>query len=274
MSGWGFGVTLDNPSRFRRSGARYSTGGFHLIRKTACKLSTGLWLPVVGMLLGVSPTRAQSTAPAKPETAAKPDPAQVALSAVQTFYDQTRDVAADFFQTYVNKLYDRTDRSHGHVVFKKPGQMRWDYAKPNGKIIVASGGKLVVYEPGEEPGEKGQVLEQSFAEADLPQAMAFLLGTGRLVDDFNARLLDSAREGFAGGQVLELKAKKPSPHFDRILFYVENTPALRGLVRRMIIVDSSGNRNRFDFSSFKFNGGAPAAAFDYKPPADARRVHL
>ncbi|HEY2735396.1 MAG TPA: outer membrane lipoprotein carrier protein LolA [Polyangiales bacterium] len=216
-------------------------------------------------------TRAEPAAPTEP---AKPDPARQALAAVQTFYDQTRDVSAEFFQTYVNKLYDRTDRSQGHVVFKKPGKMRWDYAKPNGKIIVANQGKLVVYEPGDEPGDKGQVLEQSFAEAELPQAMSFLLGTGKLVDDFNVRLLDSAREGFPTGQVLELKAKKPSSHFDRILFYVENTTALRGLVRRMIIVDASGNRNRFDFSGFKFNSGTAEAMFDYKPPAEARRVHL
>jgi len=242
-----------------------------LIGKTARKLFVAFCL--VGSLAGsvwTSPTRADD--PATPLSA--PDAARLALSAVQTFYDQTREVSADFFQTYVNKLYDRTDRSHGHVVFKKPGKMRWDYAKPNGKIIVASNNKLVVYEPGEEPGEKGQVVEQNFADADLPQAMAFLLGTGKLADDFDARLLDSAREGFPNGQVLELKAKKPSPHFDRILFYVENTPALRGLVRRMIIVDSSGNRNRFDFAGFKFNAGTTEATFEYKPPADARRVHL
>jgi outer membrane lipoprotein carrier protein len=270
-----------------------------LIRKSARKLCSRPWLAGLLLLLLASAGRAQSGASAKPnatkpvapkpDATTKPDPAKsdaakpdganadaarVALSAVQTFYDQTHDVSAEFFQTYVNKLYDRTDRSRGHVVFKKPGQMRWDYAKPNGKIIVASHGKFIVYEPGEEPGEKGQVIEQSFAEADLPQALAFLLGTGRLADDFDARLLDSAREGFAGGQVLELKAKKPSAHFDRILFYVENTPALRGLVRRMIIVDASGNRNRFDFSGLKFNAGATQAMFDYKPPADARRVHL
>jgi outer membrane lipoprotein carrier protein len=216
-----------------------------------------------------------SAAPAATNpAAASSDAARTALASVQTFYDQTRDVSADFVQTYVNKIYDRTDRSRGHVVFKKPGKMRWDYAKPNGKVIVASNGKLLVYEPGEMPGESGQVLEQSFAEADLPQAMAFLLGTGKLIDDFDGRLLDAASEGFSNGQVLELKAKKASPHFERLLFYVESSPALRGLVRRLVIVDASGNRNRFDFSGFKFNSGTPESAFDWKPPAEARRVHL
>ncbi|MEY4579547.1 MAG: hypothetical protein RL701_4250 [Pseudomonadota bacterium] len=215
----------------------------------------------------VQPAQAQPVA-------ATGNAAQVALAAVQTFYDQTRDIAADFAQTYVNKLYDRTDRSRGHVVFKKPGKMRWDYAKPNGKVIVANGGKFLMFEPGDEPSDKGQVFEQTFAQSDLTQAMSFLLGTGKLADDFDAKLLDAAHEGFVTGQVLELRPKKASPHFDRLLFFVENTASVRGLVRRLVIVDAAGNRNRFDFSAFKFNAGTPESTFEWRPPADARRVHL
>jgi outer membrane lipoprotein carrier protein len=151
--------------------------------------------------------------------------------------------------------------------------MRWDYAKPNGKVIVAGGGKLLVYEPGDE-GEPGQVLEQGFKDSDLPQAMAFLMGTGRLETDFTFRLLDSAREGYPSGQVLELWPRKPNPHFERMVFYVESTPALRGLVRRLLIIDASGNRNRFDFSAFKFNTSVPEATFEWRPPAGVRQVHL
>ncbi|HTU64097.1 MAG TPA: outer membrane lipoprotein carrier protein LolA [Polyangiales bacterium] len=193
---------------------------------------------------------------------------------MQTFYEQTKDVTADFHQTYVNKLYDRTDKSRGRVVFKKPGKMRWDYAKPNGKVISASSGKLVVYEPGDEPTDKGQVLQQNFAQAELPQAMSFLLGTGKLADDFDAKLLDAAREGFPNGQVMELRPKQANPHFDRLLFYVETAAAVRGLVRRLVIIDASGNRNRFDFSGLKFNSGVADGTFEYVPPADARRVQL
>jgi outer membrane lipoprotein carrier protein len=223
----------------------------------------------------IAQTPETGAAPARPaESQPTVDPARATLTAVQTFYEQTRDVSADFAQTYVNKLYDRTDKSRGHVFFKKPGKMRWDYAKPNGKVLVANGGKLLVYEPGDEPTDKGQVLEQNFAQADLPQAMSFLLGTGKLVEDFDAKLLDAAHEGFPNGQVLELRPKQPSPHFDRLLFYVENGAQVRGLVRRIVIIDASGNRNRFDFSAFKFNAGTPDSTFEWRPPADARRVHL
>jgi outer membrane lipoprotein carrier protein len=201
------------------------------------------------------------------------DPARDVARAVQAFYDQTRDVSASFHQTYVNKLYKRTDRSSGKVVFKKPGMMRWDYAQPNGKVIASTGKSLVVFEPGDE-GEPGQVIEQTIAQAQLPQALAFLMGTGKLETDFTFRLLDATVEGFTTGDVLELRPKTPTPHFDRILFYVERAAAVRGLVRRILIIDSSGNRNRFDFSGLKFNTNVDNAPFKYTPPAGTRKVQM
>jgi outer membrane lipoprotein carrier protein len=199
--------------------------------------------------------------------------ADAIAAAVQSFYDQTRDLTASFYQTYVNKLYQRTDRSQGRVVFKKPGMMRWDYDQPNGKIIVSNGKKLLVYEPGD-AGETGQVIEREIAGSQLPQAMSFLMGTGKLSDNFTFRRLDAAREGFPSGDVLELKPKQPTPQYDRILFYVERTPALRGLVRRLLIIDASGNRNRFDFSAFKFNSNVPAQQFAWRPPQGTRQVKM
>lgn len=199
--------------------------------------------------------------------------ASTVAASVQAFYDQTRDLSANFFQTYFNKLYNRTDRSSGRVVFMKPGMMRWDYALPNGKVITSDGKKLLVYEPGED-GDKGQVVEQAISEAQLPQALSFLMGTGRLADDFTFRLLDAKGEGFPSGDVLELRPKKPTPHYDRLLFYVERSAALRGLVRRLLIIDGSGNRNRFDFSGLKFSTGVSADVFKWRPPGGTRRVQM
>jgi outer membrane lipoprotein carrier protein len=104
--------------------------------------------------------------------------------------------------------------------------------------------------------------------------MAFLMGTGRLDQSFTFRRLDAAREGYPSGDVLELRPKQPTPHYDRILFYVERTPALRGLVRRLLIIDASGNRNRFDFSQLKFNAGVAGNRFNWQPPQGTRHVQM
>ena len=118
------------------------------------------------------------------------------------------------------------------------------------------------------------MIVRDIAGSQLPQAMAFLMGTGRLADDFTFRLLDPEREGFPSGDVLELKPKQPSPNYDRILFYVERTASLRGLVRRLLIIDANGNRNRFDFSGFKFNGDVPAKNFAWQPPPGTRELKM
>jgi len=222
-------------------------------------------------LLLASPLPAQppGSAPASDRFPAPSARAREVAGAVQSFYDQTRNLSARFHQTYVYKLYERTDRSKGTVVFQKPGRMRWDYARPNGKVIVSDGERLLVYEPGES-GEPGQMVIRKITEAQLPQALSFLTGSGRLEESFRFHLLDPKREGFTSGQVLELKPIEPSPHFDRILFYVESDPRLRGLVRRVLIVDPLGNRNRFDFSELRFNRKVPASLFSYLPPPGTR----
>lgn len=210
-----------------------------------------------------------------PSRAASRMNARTVAARVQAFYDGTRTVSADFYQTYYHKLYDRYDRSKGHVVFKKPGKMRWDYDKPNGKVIVSNGRRIQVFDPGDD-GEPPQILEEDINEHQLPQAFAFLTGTGRLEDEFRFRLLDPERQGFEGGYVLELRPKKPSPHYDRILFYVQmvgESGREAGVVRRVLIVDPAGNRNRFDFSNLEFNRSVPDSRFEFSPPPGTRRVH-
>jgi outer membrane lipoprotein carrier protein len=234
-----------------------SANKFHLVRFIAfalcgCALLWGGWV------------HAQAAAPEATGDAV--------ARMVQAFYDQTRSIQADFHQTYFNKLYGTYDRSHGQVKFQKPGKMRWDYAAPNGKVIASDGQHLVIYEPGEEQNDPGQVFERPVADSELMSALAFLTGNGKLADDFTFRLLDAAKQGFTGGYVLELMPKKPNPNFERILFYVDGDPARLGLVHRVLIVDGSGNRNRFDFQKPKFNQAIEAKAFAYQAPKNARKV--
>jgi outer membrane lipoprotein carrier protein len=221
-------------------------------------------IAITSALIGPIPLRAYA------QTKALDDARSVAAS-VQSFYDQTRDISASFFQTYFHALYRRTEKTKGKVVFEKPGKMRWDYDLPNGKIIVSDGSKLKIYEPGDR-GEAGQVLEQSLKDAQLPQALSFLMGTGRLEESFTFRLLDSKKEGFPSGHVLELQPLKPNPHYARVVFYVESDPRLRGLVRRVLIIDHNGNRNRFDFTKLEFNRKVSGALFSWNPPAGTRLV--
>jgi len=228
------------------------------VRRVAIALS-------LSALLAVQPVASSAYAQTTALTA------ESVAATVQAFYDQTKSLEAEFHQTYFNRLYEKYDRSQGTVRFQKPGKMRWDYGQPNGKVLVSNGKRMLVYEPGDGT-EKGQVFERSMADSELPQALSFLTGTGKLVDDFTFRLLDATKQGFSGGYVLELMPKKASPHYERILFFVDGNAARAGLVHRVLILDGSGNRNRFDFKAMRFNRVTDSTIFEWQPPAGTRRV--
>jgi len=147
------------------------------------------------------------------------DPA-VVIGLVQSFYDQTTTLQAEFEQTRYTRLYDRYDRAKGKVVFKKPGMMRWDYAAPNGQVFVSNGKKLLIYQP-PEPGEKrGQLIERAVDEDQLPSAFSFLIGSGNLANDFEVRMLEHDNEKFQDGYVLQLIPRRPTPNYEQLVFYV------------------------------------------------------
>lgn len=212
---------------------------------------------------GAGATPSSPATPSKQSGTARLTADQIAAQ-IQAFYDRTRDVEADFAQTYVNKLYNKTERSRGRVFFRKPGQMRWEYAQPSGNLIVSDGETMWVYE-----AEARQAYRRRVSESELPTALSFLTGTGRLATDFTFRLLDSRRQGFPDGIVLELRPRRATPHYDRLLFYVDPSTFQ---VRRTLIIDPQGNRNRFDFLRMRYNRGIPATRFRWNPPRGTRII--
>src|SRR5512141_245614 len=90
-----------------------------------------------GMLLFLGASLTGARACAQDVDAGGPDAAQVA-SWVQTFYDQTTSLEADFQQFFWTRVYDRTDSSRGQLRIARPGRIRFDYSEPSHKIIVGS----------------------------------------------------------------------------------------------------------------------------------------
>jgi len=205
-----------------------------------------------------------------PGEAQERDQARTVAARVQTFYDQTDTYQASFYQTYFSRMYGRYSRSRGRLTFDKPGRMRFDYARPNGKVIVSDGQKLTMWEPGDDGGP-GQYLEQAMRDNALPAAFSFLTGQGRLEDDYRFRLLN-ARAWRWNGHVLELRPRRADPRTRRILLFVDADPARAGIVHRIRIDDHEGNRNKFSLTHMRFNPAVQSGLFAFRPPAGARRM--
>jgi outer membrane lipoprotein carrier protein len=203
---------------------------------------------------------ASASAPAK---LARLDlPAVVAR--VQSRYDQAKDFQAHFTQNYSRKVMGRVTVSSGQVHFKKPGRMRWDYDKPEARMFLSTGQFLWLYEPSEK-----QAFKQDLKTSQLPAALSFLLGKGKIADEFEVTSSDDARFGRPDDYRLSLRPKQPQSTYKSILFVVD---AGDFSVRESVLVDQQGNVNDFVFSDLKINAKVADEVFRWSPPAGVRVV--
>ncbi len=190
--------------------------------------------------------------------------AKEVMTKLQAFYDGTEDFQADFEQVYKHKIYDEEKKSSGKVYIQRPGKMRWEYKKPDKKVFIADGKFIWVYEE-----SINQVTKQPIDESDLPVAITFLVGKGKLVDEFKPKLVPHEKFEKKGKLVLELTPKKPTSQYKKLLFIVDKQDYQ---VERTIIIDGSGNTNTMRFKNTQINKGISKKKFEFKPPKGATVV--
>jgi outer membrane lipoprotein carrier protein len=235
-------------------------------------LSAALVAPLV-----LDPARAD--AQAKPAPAAKAGPnkkaapppapalgqpsANEVAERVQAFYDKTRTFRAGFEQRFTVKAHQKVKNSKGQVMFQKPGKMSWRYAT-NGNRVVSDGKLIKIYEK-----DNKQMYEQPLEKSQYPAALSFLVGGANLKKTFKLKKLDSKELGFEGGFVLLGLPREPTPAYQSILLYVD---ANTYQVRRVLLIDAQGNRNRFTFVQPEVNRKPPPGEFVFTPPAGTQVI--
>ncbi len=207
---------------------------------------------------GFADGAAPVAAPTQPTAALLPNVDDV-VTRVQAFYDKTSSFQSDFNQEFLVKAYNTKKVSTGSVTFQKPGKMDWVYSDPKDNRVVSDGVTLRVYEAANK-----QMFEQPVNNSQYPAALSFLTGQGKLADAFKFDLQDGAKFGFTGGWVLVGEPKVATPAYKTVLFYVDTNTSQ---IRRVMIIDGQGNRNRFDFVKPRVNVAVDAGQFKFTPPA-------
>src|SRR3569623_2269911 len=195
-------------------------------------------------------------------------PARLAVLAVvervQKKYDGAADFRASFNQTLTNATFKRRSASTGEVLLKKPGRMRGNYKTPETKTYVSDGDVLWLYEP-----EDKQAFKQELKGSQLPAALAFLTGKGKLADEFDIALAKDPPVGTSRDYVLALSPRQPQAQVKSLLFVVDPDSFF---VREAFIVDAQGNTNDILFTDVKINDRLPESTFHFTPPAGVRLV--
>ena len=183
-------------------------------------------------------------------------------------YRETRDLKAEFKQAAFNKTLNQTIEGQGTVWLKKPGKMRWEFKKPTPQTIVSDGKSLWIYTP-----ELKQVtVSEAPATLGAGPAGAFLMGMGRLREEFTIRFLNPANPTDANGHaVLDLRPKKREPTLARLIVTVDPTDSL---IRTAVIHDVLENTVTVRFTTIEVNRGLPESFFTFAPPRGVAVVPL
>ena len=219
-----------------------------------------VWSLVAALLTGSVAVHADTGA-AQPAPAAAPESVpsvDQAVLNVQAFYDKSQTFKSEFQQKFWVKAYNHEKTSSGHVTFAKPGKMEWVYDDPKNNRVVSDGKIIRVYE-----ASNKQMFEQPVDTTQYPAALSFLTGVGKLSDSFDFQIFPGAEMKFPGGYVLVGTPKQPTAAYTKVLFYVD---AATSQVRRVMVIDGQGNRNRFDFGSPRVNEPVVPSQFTFTPP--------
>ena len=180
-------------------------------------------------------------------------------AAMQKKYDGIKDFSADFTHVYEGGVLRKQITERGHLLVKKPGKMRWDYAVPEPKQFVSDGLKMYSYIP-----QDKQVIVASVPSDDnAPTPTLFLAGKGNVTRDFTPSLVDAPAGAPAGSRALKLVPKAKQRDYDWLVLVLDPVSlAIRGLRT----VDAQGGTSSFSFTNLKENVGLADKEFAFKIP--------
>jgi len=190
---------------------------------------------------------------------------------VQGRYEAMKGLAADFEQSTESVVLSMGDvgegddapvTSRGHVVFSKPGRMRWAYREPQESYVISDGRTLWIHDVAARQVTRVPVGEEYLTGA----ALQFLLGDGKLSDTFEIE----AAECSASAVALELRPRIPAS-YERLTMTAD---VASGLVSETSIVDLFGNRTRIRFRNIVVDPATSDGAFRFEPPAGVEIVDL
>lgn len=181
------------------------------------------------------------------------------LHKIETRYNQAQSLKLSFSEVYSTSRRPAQTES-GTLYLRKPGRMRWEYSRPEGKLFLSDGKEVFLYTP-----EDGRVEKSKLKETDDMRApLAFLLGKLDFARDF--RSFESRPEGDAVWIVANPKSQN--------LAYtkVEFLSTAAGEIRQVRVTGQDQSKLDFTFTGEQMNAPVAAAMFVFHAPAGVEIV--
>jgi len=198
-----------------------------------------------------------------------PDPWPILDRASQA-YQTVTSLSADFVQIITNPMIGTPDTTRGRLYQMRPSRFSMRFSAPKGDRIVADGRFLWLYTPSTTPG---QVIRSRIPEYGTtgPNLIGQFVEQPR--ERYTAQYVraDSLSDG-GGGRAVDVIRLVPKGHdqpYSEATIWVGREDAL---VRRVDIVESSGQERTVILRNIRVNAGVPGRELTFAPPAGVRVV--
>jgi len=219
----------------------------------------------VGLVLAVI------AVPSDGPTVRQSDPWPI-LDRASSSFDTVRTLAADFTQIVDNPMLGDPDTTRGRLFQRRPNYFAMRFSEPKNDRIVADGRRLWLYTPSTTPG---QVIRST-----IP-------GTGTTGPNLIGQFVEHPRERYTAryvradsveGVPVDVIALTPRsaagtgatdlPYTDATVWIAKQD----GLIRRIDIVENSGQRRRITLQHLTVNGAIAPREFRFSPTSGVRVV--
>jgi len=196
----------------------------------------------------------------RPSQATELPPIDDVVSRLQQTYEKTVDFKADFIQETTVKSIKKTDMEEGHVFFKNPRNMLWNYTKPKAKKLVINSRKAWLYLP----QDKVAYTQDSDYIFQSRVLIKFLSGLGKLKDDFTIKYAKPNALDKNGNYLLVLIPLEKSAAYNTLQINVDKNFFY---ILQVNFDDAFGNSTTLRFSNISINTGLAPNIFQFQPPA-------
>lgn len=183
------------------------------------------------------------------------------LKRIEDRYNHTRTLKSEF-QQIMQVAQGRQVSESGILYLRKPGQMRWEYASPPGKLFLSDGKQIHYVTPIAKRVEVSAMKESD----DLRAPLAFLLGKMDFQRDFQRF------EYSMYGKSWKIKATPKSPK--SMFEFVEFLATPDGTLSLVSIAGKDGSTMSYRFQNEQRNLPLPANLFQFRAPEGFEIVTL
>ena len=183
------------------------------------------------------------------------------LSKIRAAYATPGSVSCTFVQTYAPAGFAETSPETGKLLLQAPDRVRFDYDGPEGKVFTFDGTAGRQYVAADR-----QLVVKRLAPADRARLpIVFLESAEALLARYDA----AEAPGENGLVEITLTPKKPASLKSASLLAVAAT----GEVKRLVLLDTAGNRTTFTFTQKIPGARRPDSDFALAPPGGHEDPH-